>query len=262
MASDPKPTIALIPGAWHTPYPIYELVSKLLQEASYPTHPITLPTLGSPSSFADYLTAIRAAITSVVEEGQDVVVVMHSYGGVAGTAALKGLGKEERKRAGLRGGVARLVYVAAMVPKEGETAGDTNERNKVSDEGSGVLTSREGTMVPGEIEGTIVVTDAVERFYNDITRGRAEELAKELKPHSWNAFRGQVEYAAYKDIPSAYLVAMMDKAIGWKSQEKAAREVAGCDLIERVEAGHSPFLSRPEEVARFIRRAAGEVIDM
>lgn len=260
MASLPKPTIALIPGAWHTPFPIYELVAKLLQEATYPTLPITLPSVGSACPFTDDLAAIHAAITPVVEDGKDVVVVMHSYGGVAGTAALKGLAKTERQRTSLRGGVVRLVYVTAFVPKEGETGGDVNERSKVPGEESGVLPFGEGTMVLGEIEGTLVITDAVERFYNDIAPGRAEELAKGLKPHSRAAFNGLIEYAAYKDVPSAYLVTTLDRAVGWKTQEIGARD-AGCDLIERVDAGHSPFLSRPDVVARFIRRAAGELVE-
>ena len=44
---------------------------------------------------------------------------------------------------------------------------------------------------------------------------------------------------------------MCEDAIG-----KGARVV-----IESVEAGHSPFLSKPEEVVRWIRRAAGEDVD-
>jgi hypothetical protein len=36
----------------------------------------------------------------------------------------------------------------------------------------------------------------------------------------------------------------------------------GADVrMENVEAGHSPFLSKPEAVVRWIRRAAGEDVE-
>jgi hypothetical protein len=53
---------------------------------------------------------------------------------------------------------------------------------------------------------------------------------------------------------------LKDKVIGWKSQEHAARDIMGCEIVETVEAGHSPFISVPGVVAKFIRRAAGEPI--
>lgn len=46
---------------------------------------------------------------------------MHSYGGVPGSAAAKGLRLAESRQQGLKGGVIGQAFVAAMVVKEGES---------------------------------------------------------------------------------------------------------------------------------------------
>jgi hypothetical protein len=63
-----------------------------------------------------------------VDEGQDIVVVMLSYGGAVGTESCKGLGKAEKlkltnpqEREKVRG-VIRLVYVSALMLSEGVSA--------------------------------------------------------------------------------------------------------------------------------------------
>lgn len=52
-------------------------------------------------------------------EGKDVVLVMHSYGGIPGSGAAKGFGKAARKMAGRKGGVIGLVHVSGFVLPEG-----------------------------------------------------------------------------------------------------------------------------------------------
>ena len=49
----------------------------------------------------------------LVDQGREVVVVMHSYSGLPGGEALKGFGKKERQ--GLEGGVILLVFVMAWI---------------------------------------------------------------------------------------------------------------------------------------------------
>lgn len=44
---------------------------------------------------------------------------MHSYGGAPGSEAVAGLSKKERQARGKKGGVVRLVYLAAMALEEG-----------------------------------------------------------------------------------------------------------------------------------------------
>jgi hypothetical protein len=91
-----KPHIVLIPGAWHTGA-CYHIIIPLLEDAGYATTALTLPSVG---------------------------VVMHSYGGIPGSDAMKGLGRAERSGKGLKGGVVALVYICAWMLPEGKCVAD------------------------------------------------------------------------------------------------------------------------------------------
>lgn len=67
------------------------------------------------------------------------------------------------------------------------------------------------------------------------------------------------QYAAWKHIPSTYLICTIDNAISPKIQERmVAQDGAKWSEVVRLRSGHSPMVSMPEETARIIRRAAGE----
>lgn len=68
---------------------------------------------------------------ALADQGKDVVVLMHSYGGVPGSAALEGLGKTARVEKGEKGGVARLVYVCSFALREGERMPDAGNMEKL-----------------------------------------------------------------------------------------------------------------------------------
>lgn len=54
------------------------------------------------------------------DDHREVVILAHSYGGVVGGAAAKGLDKPTRTAQGQPGGVIGLVYVAGNITLEGE----------------------------------------------------------------------------------------------------------------------------------------------
>ena len=57
---------------------------------------------------------------SLVDDGFKVVVLIHSYSGLLGSTAIKGLGVKERVKEGKKGGVSRLVYIASYILRVGE----------------------------------------------------------------------------------------------------------------------------------------------
>ena len=59
----------------------------------------------------------------VVNERKTVVMVCHSAGGFLGSGAIEGLGSRRRREKGDRGGVARLVFLAAGLAGEGNVHG-------------------------------------------------------------------------------------------------------------------------------------------
>ena len=66
---------------------------------------------------------INAVLTELAEEGKEIVLAGHSYGGTPMSEALKGLSRAERTRLGKKGGVVRAGYVAALAPAVGNGAG-------------------------------------------------------------------------------------------------------------------------------------------
>ena len=118
-----KPDLVLIPGAWHTSE-CYDLIAPSLKSAGYDVTALTLPSVGAEpplDNIDDDVTLIHETVERLADAGKDVVVVMHSYGGVPGSEAMKGLSKADRKQKGLGGGVAGLVYLCAWMVAEGES---------------------------------------------------------------------------------------------------------------------------------------------
>jgi hypothetical protein len=117
-----KPVIVIVPGAWHRPRHYHHL-NEGLEPLGYEAIGVTMPSVDShpphPSWDQD-AAAVREVITKQLDAGRDVVVVAHSFGGVAMSEAVKGLGKKAREEQGLKGGVVRLVYMTAMAMPAGQ----------------------------------------------------------------------------------------------------------------------------------------------
>lgn len=62
---------------------------------------------------------IASEVEKFADQGKDVVILAHSYGGVPMTESVKGLSKKERAAAGKKGGIVRLGYMTALVPEVG-----------------------------------------------------------------------------------------------------------------------------------------------
>jgi pimeloyl-ACP methyl ester carboxylesterase len=69
----------------------------------------------------DDAAAISAVLSSLADGGHDIVIIMHSYGGIPGTQAVAGLSKTSRLAEGKKGGVIALVYLCAFLLQKGES---------------------------------------------------------------------------------------------------------------------------------------------
>ena len=101
-----------------------------------------------------------------------------------------------------------------------------------------------------------MITDGRDRFYNDLDDQTAAYWVSRLRPQSVGAFRSKTSYAAWRYIPSTYLICEKDNAVVLAMQEVFAKRCMA-DTVERCDSSHSPFLSRPEYVVDVIRRASG-----
>lgn len=120
-----NPTIVLIHGGMHDDS-CFAPLTAALNARSYPTVTGPLPTVSSPtpksvdlSTDVDYVRSTLLA--PLLDEGKDIVIAMHSYGGVVGASAVQGLCKTERVKEGKKGGVLGLVFIVALIVPVGSS---------------------------------------------------------------------------------------------------------------------------------------------
>ena len=109
-----KPIVLIVHGAWHQPShygPFMDLLKTHGFDSVCPPQP-SFNTLKT--TMLEDAAAIRSEATKLVEAGKDVIVLMHSYGGIVGTEAIQeDLSKESRRAKELPGGVTGLLYMCA-----------------------------------------------------------------------------------------------------------------------------------------------------
>lgn len=109
--------IYILHGAWHSPV-FFDPVKAEFEALEYTMLCPQQPSTGAvppTKSLQDDAAVVRAELELLIEHGQEVVLVMHSYGGVVGTQAAAGLGKATRMQQGQRGGIIRLLYVCSFL---------------------------------------------------------------------------------------------------------------------------------------------------
>jgi hypothetical protein len=122
MAST-RPFLVILPGGSQNPTH-YGYLAHLLQLAGYPTYSALLPSVGASGKVTvqddmDYIRD-RMILPILDHEEHDVILVMHSYSGVPGSAAALGLGKKERIAQGKKTGVIGQIFFAAILQKGGD----------------------------------------------------------------------------------------------------------------------------------------------
>lgn len=249
-----KPTLILVHGSWHRPEHFGPL-TKALEGHGYKCVPVTLPSTQSPdmppAKMSDDTEAIRNTVIQELDQGNNVVVVAHSYGGTPTNNSLKGLDKESRTAAGASTAVIAIAFIAAICLPAGITflTGIGGKPSEIHDRRTEDF-SWVGEPGPGHY------------FYNDLSDEESKKWSDLLQQQSWPAYLEETTYAAYMDIPSNYLFCTKDNAFLYPYQQGmiAGAKEAGAkfDHTETVDSSHSPFLSMAERTSDFVRRAAGE----
>lgn len=122
MAS--KPTVLIVHGAWHEPQPAYEPLKLQIESLGYECYMPKLPTAGGDEvrgvTWEADVQAILEVALPLFDQGKEVVLVAHSYGGVPSCIATRGLGVQERAAKGKSGGFRQIIFIAAFaIPAKG-----------------------------------------------------------------------------------------------------------------------------------------------
>lgn len=224
-----RPTIVLVHGAF-ADGSAWARVIPLLEQGGYPVVAVQNPL----TSFETDVATTRRVIDA---QPGPVVAVGHSYGGAVITQAAAGSDK-----------VRALVYVAAFAPDAGETVG-------------GLWGQHPAPMAQALVTdagGFIWLDRAKLRdvFARDVPEAETRVMAATQKPIHGSAFEATLGAAAWRQLPSWFLVATEDRSISPELLRLYARRAGGTTV--ELAASHVPFLSHPAEVAQLIERAAAE----
>lgn len=125
VASSTKPTVLIVPGAWHQPLH-YSIFQSFLERAGYPVVIHANPSLNSStpkhiSTSTDAAFIRDSVLLPLIKDGKNVLQIMHSYGGSPGAAAAYGLSKRElgNFKEFRGGGVIGLIFMAAFLAPKG-----------------------------------------------------------------------------------------------------------------------------------------------
>jgi pimeloyl-ACP methyl ester carboxylesterase len=223
------PSLLIVPGAWHQPAHFRRFIDEL---GDVDVHAVALTTCGDDVTtlgdlFSD-AAAIRAAAHAI--DGP-VVVLAHSYGGAPTTQALVGASN-----------VRRIIYLTAFQLDVGES-----------------LLSSVGDVPPpwwvihehdGDARNYMTVDNPADVFYGDVDAALTEQAIAGLGYQCYAATTQELTQAAWKDIPSTYILCEADNAIPLFGQELFAKR---SEKVLRLDTSHSPFLSQPAALARLIK---------
>jgi pimeloyl-ACP methyl ester carboxylesterase len=235
----------LVHGAFHGAWCWEPLVAEL-SSAGHTVTSLDLPGHGDdPTPVADVTldAYARKICARLAEQPEPVVLVGHSMGGVAITQAADRC--PER--------IARLVYVAAFLPGDGQSLVDLTKLP----EGAGDMVQA-NMVVEGEPPvATMPAEAAREAFYGRCTSEQAAWAAERLRPQPLAPFVTPVSLdGAGERPPRAYVVATEDRAIPTALQRRFVADNPDVEAVE-LESDHSPFLSATSELAAALDRFAG-----
>ncbi len=179
-----------------------------------------------------------AATSRAIERQQGpVVLVGHSWAGAVITQA----GNDPKVKA--------LVYVAAFAPDSGQSAND-------------ILSGQPAPSWAAELHkdaaGFLTLSDKAiaADFAPDVSSAQARLLVATQQPWFSGCLGDKVTHAAWHDKPSWFVLTAQGKErmVAPDFQLKMAQQIGA--TIVKVNAGHVPMLSKPEEVAAAIILAA------
>jgi pimeloyl-ACP methyl ester carboxylesterase len=142
--------------------------------------------------------------------------------------------------------VSSLVYIAAFAPDKGESVGSLIANPPPGAPVPPILPPKDGYLFLDR-------SKFAASFAADVEADMASFMADSQVPWGVDALSGAVTEAAWKSKPSYYLVASEDKMIPPPAQRMMAQRTKA--QVTEVPGSHAVYVSKPAEVAEFIRRA-------
>jgi pimeloyl-ACP methyl ester carboxylesterase len=228
-------TYVLVHGAWMGAW-AWDGVAPGLRAAGANVVVVELPAHGadmtplSGATFASYVAAVSSAIDST---SGPVTLVGHSLAGMVITQVAENMPDR----------VAKLVYLAAYLPQDGQALFDLAK----TDTDSHLLANADFDVTTGL--ASIPTADLQDDFLADGTAAEVAELQAHYRSEPLAPLVTPVHTTAanWGHVPKVYLYTEQDHAVSYALQQ---RMTAGVRLsaTRMFDTSHSPFLSNPAEV--------------
>ncbi len=239
----------LVHGAWHGGW-CWQRVAQPLAAAGHRVFAVTLTGLGERAHLLSSAITLETHIADVAgvieaEELQDVVLAVHSYAGMLGTAIADRMGPRLR----------HLAYVDAVVPKPGESWSSTHARATQEARMAGAAASPDFS-IPAPDPAAFGLEGA-----------DYEWVKRRQTPHPGHTYRAPLAFdpARVAAVPRTFVSCIrpalatidairprMADAAFWNG---AWRGGGGARVVE-LATGHDPMVSAPQELVRVLLEVA------
>lgn len=179
------------------------------------------PVDASGPGLTEDIASVRAELGA---SDEPTVVVAHSYGGIVAAEAASGVES-----------VSHLMLVSSYLPEVGQSLSSFGGQEPAPfleiDAERGTFTVRKDALA--------------ETFLQDCDEIVQREALDKTADQSLSVLEAQVQSAAWQQLPSTYIVCTQDRGTPAELQREFAKRA---NNVLEIEAGHHPFLSKPEAV--------------
>ena len=229
-------TFALVHGAWHGAWCWERLVPEL-EALGHRAIAIDLPIEDPSASFDDYADAVCEAV--VDQPRDDLVVVGHSLGGL--TVPLVAARRPMR----------HLVYLCALTPIPGQPFA-----KQMREDAAMLNADYPKGLGPKDALGRRAWVDnefAAFHLFGDCDDATISAAVARLRPQALNPYGVPCSLRTFPDVACTYVVCAEDRMVNPDWSRAMARDRLGAEIVE-MPGSHSPFLSRPKELASILAR--------
>ena len=255
----PNPIYIFVGGVSHTPA-FFDDVIQHMAALGYESVAVAYPTCGRGTETTkqwDEVTAIGEVIARKLDrEEQDVVLVLHSYGGWPGSRAVKGLDKPTRQQNGKSNGIIEVVFIAGfLLPDNAPVAQyshlppwlDIAVRVSNLIVASGCVDMlQDGCRIPNG--------SAVPLLFSDLEPATQKHWLSKFEWHRNDFISETVPDAPWHlAVPKTYVITTDDKCASTDFQLHMLKGVIDSTWsIKSIKSGHESFLSQPENLAKVL----------
>ncbi|MEM7338896.1 MAG: alpha/beta hydrolase [Actinomycetota bacterium] len=238
-ADDPAQPIVLVHGAWQDGSS-WSRVQQQLEAEGRTVSAVTLDGRNGADAGAQTLDGYRDAVIAEVETyDEPVILVGHSFGGMTISAVAETIPDQ----------IASLVYVAAYLPRDGESLSTLAEQDRLSilpEEGN-LNFSEDFTVasIPPERFAGIFCPDCNDADADAVTASVLDEPAMPL------AAPVSLTEENFGAVPKVYVVTAQDVVVGTQLQVTMAAR-AGADEVFVLDTGHAPYITASDELAELV----------